>query len=183
MTVDARNALYRALLESHARGDGVVTSEDILFGLTYKVHTDDCGFCRLHQLGEDWRLRVGRGPMVVNSTEVRTALVDYKHAMSEQAIKVMQNAIKEANRDRQFWIDTDHLQRGLLTEDSKAKSLLEEAGYTMDETRRLGQRGRERYPPKEPGLKIRLARYPLFWPAVGFVGGVIATLIYLHSQQ
>ena len=182
-TADTKNAIYYALLESHQRGDGTLTLDDLLFGLTYKRHSGTCGFRSLNELGDSWRVATGRGPRIVRTDEHAKKVQAYKFGFGTVAMKALRAAAKEADRDGEFWIDTDHLQRGILLQGGKPENLLKEAGFTFEETKRLGMDGRKDHPPRQPTIRERLNVYPVLFPLVGFGVGFVLVLLYLHVQQ
>jgi len=182
-TPDAKYALYCGVLESYARGDGILTLQDLFFGLTYKRHANDCGFRTLNDKGDDWRLEFSRAPRIVHTPEHPKLLTRYRYKVSAEAKRALQFAAQEASRNRVFWIDTDHLQCGIIAHDDQIAKLLETVGYSMEQTQALGASGRLKYPVKPPSLRTRLAVFPLLIPAIAFLAAFVAAVTYLHYQQ
>jgi hypothetical protein len=55
-------------------------------------------------------------------------------------------AVKEANRDWQYWLDCDHLLRGLLRFPNGACSALQQFGIDLKSVRAAGKRRRRQQP-------------------------------------
>jgi hypothetical protein len=64
-------------------------------------------------------------------------------------------ALFEADWDRQFWIDTDHLLRGLLRFPNAATESLTSMGLTLESVRSSAKNDRKKSPP-EAAPKIAL---------------------------
>jgi len=64
-------------------------------------------------------------------------------------------AVLEADRDREYWIDSDHVLRGLLRFPNKADFALLKTELSLDSVRMASRKDREQYLPEQnPSLKV-----------------------------
>jgi hypothetical protein len=64
-------------------------------------------------------------------------------------------AVLEADRDREYWIDSDHVLRGLLRFPNKADFALLKTELSLDSARMASRKDREQYLPEQnPSLKV-----------------------------
>lgn len=64
-------------------------------------------------------------------------------------------AVLEADRDREYWIDSDHVLRGLLRFPNKADFALLKTELSLSGARAASRKDREEFPPEQnPSLKV-----------------------------
>ena len=176
-TDSAKRVIFYAMHGAVERGAGEIEPNDILLGLARDKHHDECGFRFLHERREDLALAVGlEWPSLANCREQAKKKRPPLSAGSKSVLRI---AHEEAEKSRQYWIDTDHLQVGLLLLEGPAAMVLEGIGYTIASTRQQGTAARLQWPPRQPTLAQRMRGYPTsLWVIVGGIVGVLITNLY-----
>ncbi len=151
-TEPTRLVLESAREEARRRGAAQMTVADLLAGLMAEDGT------RAERVGNlkanafylrwlaglpalpAWRHEMGDGSSIQPDFEMRRALA---------------YAVLEADRDREYWIDSDHVLRGLLRFPNKADFALLKTELSLDAARVASRKDREQYLPEQnPNLKV-----------------------------
>jgi len=128
-TEEARTAVFFARLEAVHRDEEFIRAKDILLGLTWdqSSRADRIGSLKEHAV----ELRAEVSVPHLPSTAF-PYLRKKDVPLDDDAKKILAYASNEADRDRQFWIDTDHLLRGILSFQNRAAEALERRGMTLE---------------------------------------------------
>jgi hypothetical protein len=70
--------------------------------------------------------------------------------LNDNSKKVLAYAFEEAEMDQEYWIDTDHLLRGLLRFPNEATTALESISRDLNKSREASKRIRTEFPSKSP---------------------------------
>ncbi len=147
----AQSALAYARIEAELRGSDEITVADLLAGLSVNEGTraDRVGALKLNAFYLRWLSGLPALPRAGVSTE------QVSPELNLEAKKALGYAVVEADRDREYWIDSDHLLRGLLSFPNKADFALLKTEINLDSARICSRRDREENLPEEnPSLKV-----------------------------
>ena len=101
-------------------------------------------------------------PLKENETAIREALGippptsevwpdrDIKLPLDSNSKLVLTYAVQEAELDKEYWIDTDHLLRGLLKSPNETMAVLQSISLNLDKARNASKRNRVESPSKPP---------------------------------
>ncbi|MGC2298393.1 MAG: Clp protease N-terminal domain-containing protein [Acidobacteriaceae bacterium] len=180
-TEAARRVIFYARIEANHRDDAAISAEHLLLGLTWERTSNLAGFAPLNDLAVDLRARMGIPHMPSTAHPYlrdRTIPLD---AVGKRAIAY---AAKEANSDGQYWIDCDHLLRGLLRLPNKAADALTQSGITLPIVRKAAREYRLRIPqkpaPRGTWFRLVLSRHRTFWRRFGYVLFFLALMLLLN---
>ena len=180
-TDKAKRAIYFARNEANHRDSESITPEHILAGLTWESESTFAGIAPLNDLTITLRAQMGLPHLPTTSFPY---LRDREIALNDGGKMALAYAVEEANRDWQYWIDCEHLLRGLLRFANPAKGALEQAGISLGSVRsgsRLHRRSHPSRPtPKWGYLKLGMnrSRPVLVWLA--FLGLFLTFLILVR---
>lgn len=123
-TDDAKHAIYFAATEAQHRNAESVLVGDLLIALTREPLVPSPASVRLHELAVPLRASIGLPHLPITSRPYKFDLESPLplHSDSRRAIKHAEIA---ADQDKEYWIDCDHLLRGLLAFSNEANSALE----------------------------------------------------------
>jgi hypothetical protein len=179
----AKRAIYFARLEANHRDADCITPEYILAGLTWE--SDTCaGITSLKELTLTLRAHIELPHLPSTPFPY---LRDRDIPLSADGKKTLAYAVEEANRDRQYWIDCDHLLRGLLSFHNGACDVLEQAGINLSSERSAAKLHSRKHPstpaPKWGDLKLALDRNRLLlaWSPVLALILAIVVLLWLRG--
>lgn len=182
-----RRAIYFARMEAIRRGAPAITVSDLLAGLSVDENTraERVGSLKTNALYLRWLL--GLPPLPAQSVPASAApvtewdlnLVANPACLDEDARRAMGYAILEADRDRNYWIDSDHLLRGLLRFPNKADFALLKTEISLTSARHASTLDREEFVPEEnPNLKV--VQYLLRKWAALLVPPILSLACYLY---
>jgi len=150
-----RTAIAYARCEALQRNAEAITAADLLAGLG---HEEDSRAQRAGSLKANaWYLRWLSGSPQLPSPTAGGNCEDKANRLELDldAKRALAFAVLEADRDREYWIDTDHLLRGLLRFPNKAHFAVLKTELNLHEVRVASRRDREEFPPHEtPSLKV-----------------------------
>jgi hypothetical protein len=150
-----RVAIAHARCEALQRNAEVITAADLLAGLGYE---EDSRAQRTGLLKANaWYLRWLSGLPQLPSPTAGGNCEDEANQLELDldAKRALAFAVLEADRDREYWIDTDHLLRGLLRFPNKAHFAVLKTELNLHAVRVASRRDREEFPPHEtPSLKV-----------------------------
>jgi hypothetical protein len=176
----AKSAIFLAHIEAIHRREKSISVGDLLVGLTHNSESRACKIAPLKEQAVMLRAFVG-------IPHLPSTPLPYQPGpeipLDNDAKKALAYALEEADRDRQYWIDSDHLLRGVLRFPNNAAEALLSANVHLDWLRSASVQNRKESPsaptPKLDGLRRALSKY---W-AAALVGGILlAILAYLRSQ-
>lgn len=108
---DAKMAIYFALIEALHRNEKFISVGDLLVGITWDSESRASKIVSVKELAISLRSSVGI-PHLPSTSQ------PYKRGahipLDDDAKKAVAYAAEEADQDRQYWIESDHLLRGLL---------------------------------------------------------------------
>lgn len=143
-TPEARRAIYFAALEASHRCQTAIAVKDILAGLIRESSISGrVEF--LQELSLPLRSRLGIPHLPTSATpyhQIRSIPLD------DESKRAVAFAAGESNRDREYWIDCDHLLRALLRFPNAASEALEREGVALEITRAAGRAYRRVNPPR-----------------------------------
>jgi ATP-dependent Clp protease ATP-binding subunit ClpC len=142
-TEQARRAVYFARYVAGHQRAGFITTAHLLIGLSWEVTSRASVIGSLNEhMTEFCELFGIRLPFVKTKEKQQLSLpLDNKSKM------VLAYAAKEADRDWQYWIDTDHLLRGILCFPNDAASALETISLDLATVRAASKKHRTELPP------------------------------------
>lgn len=131
-TNETGRAFFFAILEAKHR-DQSVTLEDILIGLTWEGTTRASEIGKLKQNAAEIRgkLEIPYLP----STTLPYLRPKSNIRVAKEVRKAITYAAAEADLDREYWIDSDHLLRGVLRVPGPAADALKDLGLTLEDVR------------------------------------------------
>jgi hypothetical protein len=156
--------MFVAATEAQHRNETSVSVRDILIALTREGVSPGPETTRLHSLAVVVRASVGIPHLPITSRPFK-----YESStipMDLDLKKVLLLAVREADEDWQYWIDRDHLLRGLLAFPNQASDALLRFGLDLDSVRRSSRAYRRAFPaeraPKWAMPKVLLSRLKRF---------------------
>jgi hypothetical protein len=176
----AKRAIFFAHIEAVHRREESISVGDLLVGLTRDGESRACKIAPLKEQAVVLRPLVGIPHLPSTS-------LPYQRGpdipLDDDAKKAVAYAAEEADRDQQYWIDSDHLLRGVLRFSNNAAEALLSANVHLDSLRSASAQNRMEFPsapaPKWAGLTRILSKY---W-VTALIGGILlAILAYLRSQ-
>ncbi len=179
----AKRAIFFARLEANHRDADWITPEHLLAGLTWESESTFVGIAPLKELAVTLRAHMGMPHLPTTSIPY---LRERDIPLDQGGKKVLAYAAAEANRDRQYWIDCDHLLRGLLRFPNRAFEALQQAGIDVGSIRSAANlRRREHAPipaPRWGYVKIAIdrSRPLLVWLTI--VAIILALVLVLRLR-
>jgi hypothetical protein len=119
-TDDTRKAIYYASQEAEHRGDAVITVADLLAGLSVDEGTRAERVGSLKSNAFYLRWLVGLPALPARYSDSIECLDHSTLELDTEAKRAFSFALMEADRDNEYWIDSDHLLRGLMRFPNKA---------------------------------------------------------------
>lgn len=176
-TGDTQRVLIFAKQEALRRGQTLVTPADLLAGL---MEEEEHRAARIASLKPNatylrWLVELPQLPMRIENSFIDIGLADFD-SEARQALAYM---VLEADRDREYWIDTDHLLRGLLCFPNLADFAVLKIEVDLHSVRRGSRADRSKFPSgRAPKSKIAeyLVRKYVEWLAPP----VISVACYLY---
>ena len=181
-TETARRAIFFARAESIFRKAPAISVQDLLLGLTREKKSRANYISELRSHAAEFRAAFGVAPLPQrldsSLTHPRPQL-----PLEDDAKKALWYAAQEAHLDQEFWIDTDHLLRGLLRFPNDATAALSKAGLELESLQSASIQNRKVLPSKPVsrgiGLRVFARRYR--WHLLLFAV-LLAIFLYLKSQ-
>ncbi len=181
-TETARRAIFFARAESIFRKAPAISVQDLLLGLTREKKSRANYISELRSHAAEFRAAFGVAPLPQrldsSLTHPRPQL-----PLEDDAKKALWYAAQEAHLDQEFWIDTDHLLRGLLSFPNAAADALSKLGVELEAIRAASIRNRQEFPPKRvPGTSRLQATFKKFRLHLLLIAVLLIIFIYLKSQ-
>jgi ATP-dependent Clp protease ATP-binding subunit ClpA len=164
----AKRAIYFARLEANHQNADAITPEHILAGMTWEGDSTLGGIAPLKELAVTLRAQMEIPHLPSTSFPY---LRDRDIPLTRDGKKVLAYAVVEADRRWDYWIDCDHLLRGLLRFPNVASHALEQTGINLNSVRSASKSRRREHPANPPPrfgyLKLGISRnrYILAWLA------------------
>jgi ClpA/ClpB-like protein len=180
----AKRAIYFARLEANHRDADSITPEHILAGLTWERDSTFVGIAPLKELAVTLRARMGLPHLPSTSFPY---LRDRNIPLTDGAKMTLAFAVEEANLDRQYWLDCDHLLRGLLRFRNDASDVLEQYAINLGSLRSAAKLHRREHPVKPAPkwgyfkLAIHRSRPLLVWLILLIAILVVVLLVRLRD--
>jgi len=159
---DARLTIYYAAMIATHANLAEIRPNEILLALTWREHASDCAFRKLKDdFQQVWS--------AAEYTHFPLSNVPYKPRtkpalpLGQSAKRVLYCARQEADRSNDYWIDIDHIMRGLLSEDGPSAAILKSTGWTIENVTSKAEEGRKRYPSTPVSLLNRLGWRYMVW--------------------
>jgi hypothetical protein len=157
-TEQAKRAIFFARYEALRRGELVISVADLLAGLSLE---DNTRATRVGTLKENafylrWLSGLPPLPMSIESLDWKNPEIHTE--LHPETKKALAFAVLEADRDREYWIDSDHLLRGILRFPNQADFALLKTELTLKSARAASRLDREEFLPQE-NPSIRVVQY------------------------
>jgi hypothetical protein len=166
-TAATRRALQFAYQESLHRGAPAIAVVDMLAGLSVEEDTraERVGLLKSNAFYLRWLVGLPALPAraedsiensIGNADQVTFDATDESWLnLDIEAKRALGFAVMEADRDREYWIDSDHLLRGILRFPNRAHFAVLKTEVNLDSTRAASRADRRQYPPHEtPSIKV-----------------------------
>lgn len=173
-TEQARRAVFFACFEANRLRADRISTKHLLLGLSWDENSRAVAIGSLKDQIVDLcgLMEIPHRP----STDVPNT----KHlniSLDQDAKVALAYAAEEADLDCQFWIDTDHLLRGLLRFPNEASSSLESIPLDLATARAASKHRRIEFPPQRTPLFPKLIWF--LWPARMRVRRLMPALVKL----
>jgi ATP-dependent Clp protease ATP-binding subunit ClpA len=159
-TEQARRAIFFARLEAAHRDEEFIRAKDILLGMTWEEDTRAASLGSLKSHAVALRASVGIPHLPITAFPY---LRDKEIPLDDDSKKVLAYASMEADRDWEFWIDTDHLLRGILRFQNQGADALIKQGVTLEVIRTASVSDRRAHPPRSTpkwlSMKVLASRH------------------------
>lgn len=145
-------ALELAREEAQQRGSAEVTVADLLAGLMVEEgsRAERVGKLKTNAFYLRWLAGLPALPALAHEEGDLSSI-----GLDVEARRALAFAVLEADRDREYWIDSDHVLRGLLRFPNKADFALLKTELSLDSARVGSRKDREQYLPEQnPSLKV-----------------------------
>jgi hypothetical protein len=182
-TEATRRALNFARIESLRRGAPAITTADLLAGLSVDEDSraERIGSLKTNAFYLRWLVGLPAQPArAEESIEIpEMPLDDSRLEFDLEATRALGFAVLEADRDREYWIDTDHLLRGILRFPNKADFAILKIEVDLDSAREASKADRHRHPAlRNPSLKV--AKYLIRKHMALWVPPILSLVCYLY---
>jgi ATP-dependent Clp protease ATP-binding subunit ClpA len=154
-TEDARKAVVYARDEALRRNETTISAADLLAGLGVEEETraDRVGALKTNASYLRWLTGLPALPQANPGMEWTNANVQAEMGM--EAKRALAFAVDEADRDREYWIDTDHLLRGIMRFPNTAHFAVLKTEINLKAVRSASWRDRENFLPEQtPNMKV-----------------------------
>jgi hypothetical protein len=179
----SRRAIDFAWKETMRRGGSEISVADLLAGLSVDEDSraERVGSLKSNALYLRWLV----GSPALPAMEVHvladlpTKVIDEFLELDAEARRALAFAVLEADRDRNYWIDSDHLLRGILRFPNKAHFALLKVEVNLDSARLASREDRWEFAPAEnPSNKV--GRYLIRKYTLLIVPPVLSLACYLY---
>ena len=171
-TEASHRAIFHARQECELRGGTAITVADLLGGLSTEEDTraERVGSLKANAFYLRWLVGL---PALPTHGEIDAHFDESQLELDSEARRAFSFALMEADRDREYWIDSDHLLRGLMRFPNRAHFAILKTEINLDQVRRGSRKDREEFLPEEtPNFKViqyLLRKHAALWlpPLVG----------------
>ncbi len=170
-TAQFKRALFFAELEVWHRNEEFISTRDVLVGLTWEASSRADRIASLKSQAVALRAAVE----IPHRPTTATPYFQEDHKLvplDDDCKKCVAYARLEADDDGEYWIDSDHLLRGMLRVPSKGETALQEFGITLNKMRIASVMDRKEHPPNPAPtwgrVKLFLCRERSSWLFIPF---------------
>jgi hypothetical protein len=178
--LDAKKAIFLAHIEAVHRNEQSISVGDLLAGIAWDAESRACQIAPLKEKVMMLRALVGIPHLPITSRPYERGT---HIPLDDDAKKAVAYAAEEADLDRQYWIDSDHLLRGLLRFSNNAAEAMSEADIHLDSLRSLSVQHRNEFPPAPPpkwsGAKKVIKKY---WSRALMAAILLLIFAYIKLQ-
>jgi hypothetical protein len=160
-TEAAQRAIFYAFCEVVDRNADVITVADLLAGLCREEGTraDRVSSLKEHALYLRWLSGLSALPMQGPGGDYEECAE--QTGFNAEVARALSFAVKEANRDWEYWVDTDHLLRGLLRFPNRAHFAVLKIEVNLKLARAGSRRDRKEFRSAEVPMKKKTMSYML----------------------
>jgi hypothetical protein len=190
-TEATRRALHFGRQETLHRGESAMTVSDLLAGLGAEENTraERIGSLKANAFYLRWLVGLPALParaedsIEIPETSLEASLEESLE-LDEEAKRALAFAVTEADRDREYWIDSDHLLRGILCFPNRAHFAVLKVEVDLYSARAASKADRHKFPPPQtPSVKVvkyLVRKHLAFWipPVLSF-----ACYLYILLQS
>lgn len=178
-TEAARTAIAHARCEALQRKGEAITVADLLAGLSQEEGTraERIGSLKANAHYLRWLSGSSQLPSPVVGGDCQDKANRLQFDMD--AKRALAFAVLEADRDRDYWIDTDHLLRGLMRFPNKAHFAVLKTEMNLNAARVASRRDREKFLPEET-QNLKVVEYLLRKHFALWVSPVVSLACYLY---
>jgi ATP-dependent Clp protease ATP-binding subunit ClpA len=169
-------ALEFAREEAQQRGAREISVADLLAGLMTEEgsRADRVGKLKMNASYLRWLAELPALPALRHEESDRAGIEP-----DAETRRALAFAVLEADRDREYWIDSDHVLRGLLRFPNKADFALLKTELSLESARLASRKDREQYLPEQnPNLKV--VKYLIRKYATLVVPAALSLACYLY---
>jgi hypothetical protein len=176
-TVATRRALDFARAEAARRGASLATVGDLVAGVSEDEDTraERVGSLKANAFYLRWLVGLPALPALDSRGGVDAESVE----LDQDAKRALGYAVLEADRDREYWIDSDHLLRGLLRFPNKADFALLKTEISLESSRIASRLDREKFEPEESS-NVKVVEYLVRKWAMLLVPPTVSLACYLY---
>jgi hypothetical protein len=154
-TEDARKAVVYARDEALRRSDTTVSVGDLLAGISVDEDTRADRVGALKSNASYLRWLTGLPALPSSNPGLEWTNSNVQAEMGAEAKRALAFAVDEADRDREYWIDTDHLLRGIMRFPNTAHFAVLKTETNLKKARNASWRDRENFLPEQtPNMKV-----------------------------
>ncbi|MFY9853611.1 MAG: Clp protease N-terminal domain-containing protein [Terracidiphilus sp.] len=172
-TEQARRAIFFARYEAVFQPAKKISTSHILIGLTRDAGSRADAVGSLHKNVVQLRSELGI-PYPVSDPVLLAS--EQKIPLNDNSKKVLAYTAQEAKFDDEYWIDTDHLLRGLLRFPSEASDALQSISLDLAKLREASKLHRKKFPAKKT-LYFRLFGRPYKAHRVTIAKWIVALMV------
>ena len=154
-TEATRRAIYFARQESVHRGSSVIAVADLLAGLgeDESSRAERIGSLKSNAFYLRWL--VGLPALPARAEDSLESKDESQIELDREAKRAFAFALMEADRDREYWIDSDHLLRGILRFPNRAHFAILKTEVNLHTARAASKADRALFRPYQtPGMKV-----------------------------
>jgi len=155
----SRRAIDFAWKETLHRGGSEISVADLLAGLSFDEDSraERVGSLKANAFYLRWLVGLPALPAreAQATDDLETKAIDEFLELDAEAKRALAYAVLEADRDRNYWIDSDHLLRGILRFPNKAHFALLKVEVNLDSARIASREDHWEFAPNEnPSIKV-----------------------------
>jgi hypothetical protein len=174
-TEATRRAIHFGQQETLHRGAPSMTVSDLLAGLGMEQNSraERIGSLKANAFYLRWLVGLpalpARAEESIESPEtgLEASLEESRFELDAEVKRVLAFAVIEADRDREYWVDSDHLLRGILRFPNRAHFAVLKVEVDLDSARSASKADRHKFPPRQtPSMKVvkyLIRKHVAFW--------------------
>jgi ATP-dependent Clp protease ATP-binding subunit ClpC len=155
-TEQARRTVFFARYEASCQPIEKISTAHLLLGLVREGGSRAEAVGSLKDNAVQIRSALG---IPISTDKLDKALLMRDMPLNDNSKKVLAYAAEEADLDQEYWIDTDHLLRGILRFPNEATAALRSISLDLNKARDASKRNRAEFPSKSPPRFLFIHRY------------------------